>query len=129
MIMKTSQALDRYLNHYPDALNEPIRHFGPNYETLLNFWYYLDSLDLPAVVRKFGYNDSEHSLEPYCERIVSDQFRVWYSTTPDTCISRSPLGYSSLEIVCMHKLFENGHTLFYLPKLEKAIGASLETVH
>jgi len=64
--MKTSQSLDRYLEHYPDALEDPIKHFGPNYETLLNFWCYLDSLDLSTIIRKFGYNESNYVLEDYC---------------------------------------------------------------
>lgn len=123
--MKSSQALDRYLKFYPYALDDPIKHFGPNYETLLNFWCYLDSLDLPAIVRNFDYKSTAvfgYHLEDYCKPILLDQYSVWSSTTPENCINRSPLGYSSLEIVCMHKLFEDGRNLVNLPKLEKVIG-------
>lgn len=128
MIMKSSQALNRFLAYHPNALEDPIKYFGPNHETLLNFWHYLDSLNLYIVTYKFPYVSNPYSLENYCRHIVENQLNVWSSASPGT-FRRSPLGYASLEIVCMHKIFEDGLTLTYLPRLEKAIKASLETVH
>lgn len=117
-----SSALEHYLKYHPGALDDTVQHFGPNYEAVLNFWVYIDTLTEDQI-RSIMITDSRsYSLEDYCENIVLDQYGVWRSAryfraleTADYEFS-SFLGYATLELVAMHDLLNAGHNLILIPR-------------
>ena len=123
--MNLPTALCSYLKHYPDALDDVVKHFGSNYETLLNFWTYLDTLngsDHNHLLHLYYDGDPERykwstestdygrpTLESYADLIIPHQFMVWHCSQVSGIGSH--LGYAALEIVAMHKILDDGYTL------------------
>jgi len=126
--MEHSKTLENFISQqYSDCLLTPEKYFGPNYETLFNFWTYLDTLTLEHVmsVQSSSYNILSKYKIPLVNiaaEIVHNQLAIWanpirsiYNGSED----RYSLGYASLEIVCVHKLFDKEYPLHYLPLFEK----------
>jgi hypothetical protein len=119
--MNHPTALIYYHKTFPDALNDVVKHFGPNYNTVFDFWSYVDTLD-----RKFIQNirnpNWSYDLESYANRRVHRQFEVWRSARyfgpePNKTQDVNPhvLGYATLELVVMDRLLDDGHKLAFLP--------------
>jgi hypothetical protein len=123
--MEHSKTLEKFISewHPLDCLLTPEKYFGPNYESVFNFWTYIDTLDeeqLRSVERSSRIISRSHkdTLVNIATKTVYNQYCVWdtasesYRNGITACFS---LGYATLEIVCMHKLFDEHYRLFYLP--------------
>jgi hypothetical protein len=120
---KTHKRFSEFLNQ-PDALTNPEKYLGPNWEDVLNFWIYVDSL-------------SEHEREEIVERyyalddnvrvsaidaayvaaieVVGEDFRyaAWWAAYDVT--GRCVFGNATLELFVHHKLLEKNKNLTFLP--------------
>ena len=115
-----SSALEHYLKNHPYALDDTVQNFGPNYEAVLNFWVYIDTLTEDQISSIRISDSRPYSLEVYCKNIVFDQYGVWhsasYSRVRKTSEYKSFLGYATLELVAMHDLLTDCHKLTLIPR-------------
>ena len=103
----------------PDVLTDPQDFLGPNYETIINFWWYMDSL-------------AKDQREEVNSRYLVIDFNIWHlaaqlansaakSAVNDLIrISTGDVitrvgGYATYELMGMHKLFERGKSLTFVP--------------
>jgi hypothetical protein len=122
------------------ALDIPQHFLGRNWETILNFWKRIDTLteeQWEVVAERYEpYHscDQGKSLLVYnfSTQILSshNSKNVWYASgTSVVCpyfmnpkrkkaYCGNATGYATLELICMHILFENGHKLLYVPMFD-----------
>jgi hypothetical protein len=101
----------------PDALTNPEKYLGPNYQDVLNFWIYLDSLsdqereELGQRYWDLNYNvrlSARIAARDAAEEVVGEKFR-------SAVTGRWVFGYATWELIGHHKLLEQGKTLTFLP--------------
>jgi hypothetical protein len=120
---KTHQKFSELLNK-PEALTNPGKYFGPNWEDVLNFWIYLDTLSaeereemwrrycaLDYTVRKSARIASRDAAE----EVVGENFRyeAWWAAYDVT--GSENFGYATWELIGHHKLLEQNKTPTFLP--------------
>jgi hypothetical protein len=126
--MTQSKAFSDYSNRYPVVLQSDFEHhFGPNYETLFNYWSFLDTLSSSEIAglysiyhadyESYKYSYVSSSLENYASNIIPQQYVVWDCSRLGTFYSH--LGYAALEIVAMHKLLDEGKKLKVITLFDK----------
>jgi hypothetical protein len=116
---KTHKRFSEHLNQ-PDVLTNPGKYLGPNYQDVLNFWIYVDTLsaeekeemwqrcwDLDDDVR----NTSNVASRDAAEEVVGLRFRyaAWraaYDVTGWGLV----FGYATYELIGHHKLLEQNKT-------------------
>jgi saccharopine dehydrogenase-like NADP-dependent oxidoreductase len=115
---KTHQNFANRLNK-PEALTEPQNFLGPNYETVLNFWKWIDSLkqDQWQTV-----TDRYHNLDPAARNAARDAAwnaagnaagaaageAAWFA-------ARGTAGIATWELMGMHILLDQGKKLVFVP--------------
>jgi hypothetical protein len=105
--MTHSTALTKYLKINRDVIENPEKHFGPNYKSVFNFWTYIDTL-------------TQKQKELLSRRVF---YAFHTSVDRDANLSQF-LGYNrtcamvTYEIIGMHILLEQGHSLYFIPLLE-----------
>ena len=105
-------------------LDEIPQHLGPNWEAVLNWWFYCEQLPPEDGIRTclcnlmlYSYS-SEHyvrikkNIWDTCERIIGGEPYTIYMT------AFSP-EYFTLELVAMHEILNSGGELHFIPLLEK----------
>jgi hypothetical protein len=102
--------------------DHPEQYLGPNYETVLNYWWYLESL---SEIAKIDYSDNS-ATKPfrYNNFIIEQanlltnyhQAKAWYATQLALNIGEW-YGWVTVELICMHRILDEGKSLFYLPKI------------
>ncbi len=118
--MKISKTHQRFANRVgQDALTNPEPFLGPNYKTVLNFWYYLDTLteeQWEVVNRHFGaipdevYEEFRDSAWEVAGDIVGETYRF--------AVYMSTRGYAlgaACELIAMHRLLGQGKSLVFVP--------------
>jgi hypothetical protein len=124
---KIHQKFSKYLNQ-PEALTNPEKYLGPNWEDVLNFWIYLDTLSdeekeemdqryraLDDDVRDCAIDVARNAAN----EVVGEDFRyaawlaAWFVT------GRVVFGDATLELIAHHKLLEQDKTLTFLPLCNK----------
>jgi hypothetical protein len=128
----THLKLSKDLNS-PDILTDPQDFLGQNYKTVLNFWTYLDyltdeqfnvlseryyELDLNPFVKK----DQAEKAEEEATTIIGTELTslaynsATYAIDNDAqFVARDISGVATWELICMHKLFERGDSLTFVP--------------
>jgi hypothetical protein len=105
-----------------DKINDsPDLYLGPNYETVLDYWWYLESLSEIAKIdysdnfatKPFGYN---RFIIDQANLLASKQAEAWYATKTALEIGEW-YGWVTVELICMHRILDEGKSLFYLPKI------------
>ena len=110
--MNHSKTLTSYIEMYPNALSNLEEYFGPNYETVLNFWSWIDTLSkeqinlIQETVISHEYNNSV--FDAYAEVTNGRPCRLSEYTGSYT------LAMVSYEIIGMHVLLGNGQDLQYI---------------
>jgi hypothetical protein len=119
--MNHPTALRYYLEKYPDALDDVVKHFGPKYKTVFDFWSYVDTLDR-NFIKHLREPSRAYGLEDYADKRVHRQFEVWhcaryFGPEPEKTKydNTSVLGYATLELVVMDRLLDDGHSLLLIP--------------
>jgi hypothetical protein len=124
---KTHQKFSEHLKN-PDVLTDPGKYLGPNWEDVLNFWIYIETL---SDKEKEAIADRYYTLDDYvrnsawnaarvaAEEVVGNEFRVeaWrashYVTGCDVFCD------ATLELITHHKLIEQYKTPTFLPIVVK----------
>ena len=105
-----------------DKINDsPDLYLGPNYQTVLDYWWYLESLSEIAKIdyidniatRPFGYNQF---IIHQANLLATKQAEAWYATQIALNIGEW-YGWVTVELICMHRILDEGKSLFYLPKI------------
>jgi hypothetical protein len=103
----------------PEALTNPQDFLGPNYETVLNFWWTMDSLTEPQwneVARRYD------ALDPAAWSAARNA--AWYAAAYAAgdvarnvaCYAaRDAAWYATLELIGMHTLLNDGRDLLFVP--------------
>jgi hypothetical protein len=111
--MNYSKAHKNFSNrlHKPEALNNPQDFLGPNYETVLNFWWTIDSLtgdQWNEVARRY------RALDPaaWDAARYAASYAAW-DAAGDAAWSAA--GYATYELIGMHTLLNDGKTLLFVP--------------
>jgi len=119
--MNYSKIHQRFQRKFPNEniLTSPEQFLGPNYETVLNYWWYLDSLPRYYTFDSNCYADKPvgygNFIMGQASIITHFQADAWSSTSD---ISKEYLyGWVTVELICMHRILDEGKSLFYLPKI------------
>ena len=118
-ISNTHQRLSNRLKN-PEVLTNPEPFLGPNWETVLRFWLYWESLtDEQARELSRRYWDIDDDTNNRASNLarnaatevigVDNRLAVW-NVAPYL-----PLTY---ELIAMHLLFERGHSLTFVPLIK-----------
>jgi hypothetical protein len=137
---KTHQRFSERLKN-PDALTNPEKYLGPNYQDVLNFWIYLDSLsdeekgEMNDLYWALNYNMryfANGAARNAAIEVVGWEFRyaAWLAadevigvkirygdlyTVYDVSPWRVVFCYATLELIGHHKLLEQDKTPTFLP--------------
>jgi hypothetical protein len=121
-ISKTHQKFSDYLED-PKALTNPEDYLGPNWEDVINFWLYVDTLSA-SEKRKMGdrYWDLDYHVLKYASdaswvaakevvgmNVKSAAWMAAYYVTSDVFAD------ATNELIAPHKLLEQDKTLLFLP--------------
>jgi hypothetical protein len=121
--MKISKTHQRLANHFgtEEVLTNPEPFLGPNWETVLRFWLYYESLTLKQKNklrrRKTAIDDDTYNrawalaYNTATEVIGENNRSVMFMVAPIT----APITY---ELISMHILFERGHSLTFVPLIK-----------
>ena len=106
-----------------DKINDSLDlYLGPNYETVLNYWLYLESL---PEITKIDYSDNSATKPSGYNNFIIEQANLltnyhqaeaWYATQI-SLNSGEWYGWATVELICMHRILDEGKSLFYLPKI------------
>jgi hypothetical protein len=118
-ISDTHQRLSKELNN-PEVLTNPESFLGPNWETVLRFWLYWESLTREQkyeLVRRYDANNYVTrnrawylAYNAVVEVIGEDNNQAVWCAAPFLPLTR--------ELIAMHLLFERGHQLTFVPLIK-----------
>ena len=139
--MNYSKAHQRFSTRLqnPEALTNPQDFLGPNYETVLNFWWTIDSLtetQWKEVVRRYRALDpaawdaawsAAGDAASYAASYAAG-YAAWYAARDAAGDAAwdaawdaagdaawSAAGYATYELIGMHTLLNDGKTLLFVP--------------
>ena len=111
---------------------------GPNYETVLNFWHYVETIPKEEYVNIIAaYNENlgvaykeSYSHRKLLEDIVDSITCLTENIVWNNCHALRNRGLASFdggcviawatdELIAMHELFEQGHKLLFVPLFNK----------
>jgi hypothetical protein len=103
----------------PDALKNPEKYLGPNWEDVLNFWIYLDTLsdeekeEMGQRYWTLNYNVRDCAMNAAMDaakEVVGVKFRTdaWFAACDVT--GRVVFGDATWELIAHHKLLEQNKT-------------------
>ena len=128
--MEYSKAHQRFSNRLqnPEALTNPQDFLGPNYETVLNFWWTMDSLtetQWNEVARRYDALDRAARDAALSAAWSAAGDAAWddaWEAAGDAAGSAaagyaagSAAGYATWELIGMHTLLNDGKTLLFVP--------------
>jgi hypothetical protein len=119
-ISNTQQSLSDYLKN-TEVLTNPQKFLGPNWETVLRWWLYYESLTdghRDELVRRYWAidldtrNRARNLARNAAIEVISEDNRlaVWFVA--------QYLGALTCELISMHLLFERGHSLTFVPLIK-----------
>ena len=118
-ISNTQQWISKELNN-PEVLTNPQKFLGPNWETVLRWWLYYESLTdeqweelwsrYDAIDHDTSYRAGKLALNAADEVIDRDNINFVYNATSYPAIT--------YELISMHLLFERGHQLTFVPLIK-----------
>jgi hypothetical protein len=122
-ISNTHKKFARRLNP-KDALNYPGDYLGPNWEEVINFWLYLDTLSkkqsISVLKRWRTLSDKEKRIANgkawYAARATT-RYASWASSAvcDVVCYMNHAAEYATFEIIGLEKLLEQGHQPLFFP--------------
>lgn len=125
--MIQSKALNLFLN---DSAYEPEKMLGPNWETIFNFWIFIENLEKEQWesiasgyynVSDGFYNDFiEETSERVCSRSFDAQFSTWIVANDKKVNGNARLLaiFVTYELIAMHEILNSGRSIIYLPLFE-----------
>ena len=118
-ISRTHQNLSNYLKN-PEVLTNPEPFLGPNWETVLRWWLYYESITYEQKKelchRYFAIDvDTRNRARALTEAAAIEV--IGLNNTLEVCFV-TPYPSITLELIAMHLLFERGHKLTFLPLIK-----------
>jgi hypothetical protein len=121
-----------------EILNEPENYFGPNYQTVLNFWWLVESLQEEHLEKITELYDKEFEISNFdgeirllniAEQRIDQDFLssaigdcIWEEIPhSDYSIRQSSHGaifHATCELIAMDIIFERGEVLVYVPMFD-----------
>jgi hypothetical protein len=119
---KTHQRFSTELQN-PEALTNPQDFLGPNYETVLNFWWTIDSLtetQWNEVARRYRALDPAASYAAWDAAWDAARDAAWsaaWYAARDAAgdAAWSAASYATYELIGMHTLLSDGKDLLFVP--------------
>jgi hypothetical protein len=125
---KTHERFSKRLNK-PEALTNPEKYLGPNYQDVLNFWIYVEGLseqEKEEMRQRYLALDFNVRVSAYfaawvaATEVIGVEFRceafdAAYDTAYDVTGWRVVFGTATCELIAHHKLLEQEKTLTFLP--------------
>jgi hypothetical protein len=121
---------------YPDIFEKPEKYLGPNYQTILNFWWVVDGLNyeqvriLEKIYNKTSYEIRSHIYRQINEHVKTEKYEfeeyIWNAVV-GACEDKHDslfngfdllMGWITLELMVMHELLDKGLYLLFVPMLE-----------
>jgi hypothetical protein len=127
-ISKTHQRFSYRLKE-PRALTNPEDFLGPNWEDVINFWFYIDTLSeeekrninksygsLDHIVRSPSYVAAHDAAkEVVGKRVKIVSYNCASKQFDEILLYWPVIGYATWELIGSHKLLEQGKPLTFLP--------------
>jgi hypothetical protein len=119
--MKISKSHQKFsdLLKEPRALTNPEDFLGPNWEDVINFWLYVDSLS-ESEISKIG--DRYLALDYHVRdavmlaaRVSAEEVVGWKVRSAAWFAAWGVFGYVTYELIASHKLLEQGNSPTFLP--------------
>jgi hypothetical protein len=107
----------------PEVLTNPEKFLGPNYETVLNFWKYVESLDQEThkmIERRFSSTPLKLDLiNRLCDKVF-DRLNVDSQHLFLACsyLENKAVARATYELILMDQLLDEGYTMTFLPMFE-----------
>ena len=123
---KAHQNFSNYLQN-PEALTNPQNFLGPNYETVINFWWFMDGLSpnqWNEVARRYDALDGAPRYAAWSAAWNAARIAAWSAAgyaagyaarSAARNAAYYAAGYATYELIGMHKLFERGDYLTFVP--------------
>jgi hypothetical protein len=118
---KAHQNFSNYLQN-PEALTNPQDFLGPNYETVLNFWWTMDSLtetQWKEVARRYDALDYAAGYASWYAAWYAASYAAgyaWYAAwNAAWYAARDAARYATYELMGMHTLLDDGKDLMFVP--------------
>jgi hypothetical protein len=119
------------LSDSPDVYNNPEKYLGPNYASVLNFWWYLESLTVKQLLElenkymlNYGkYNARYDALVSHAEGILGYRRRANVSHSSRSHVRDIIFQFPnipapvSLELIALQTILDKGEELIFIPML------------
>jgi hypothetical protein len=119
-ISKTQQYLSEELNN-PEVLTNPEPYLGPNWETVLRWWLYEESLtyEQQDELERRWYAIDDDTLNRAWNLAYNAAYEVIGEDNCDAVWDVAPFPTTiTMELISMHLLFERGHQLTFVPLIK-----------
>jgi hypothetical protein len=119
-----NRLLSRYNITKQDVLNHPEKYLGPNWEAVINFWLYLDTLNkkqLKVVEERYRalseeQNDIDYNrAEVATKATIRYAFDASYSASDSVSCAKPAAYYATEELIGLDKLLEQGYQPVFFP--------------
>ena len=126
--IKPYSCLERFAIYLgkPDAIEHPEKYLGPNWETVINFWKWLDKLSYEQLdVAKDRYREAWdnsygewyaalHTAIDASKDVVGEEISnaAWFAASCDVT------AHATHELIAMHKILDGGKTLYFIPMFD-----------
>jgi hypothetical protein len=106
-----------------DVLNHPENYLGPNWDAVINFWLYLDTLtedQLVFIIRHYGaLSDKDLDIAWDNASVASATIKYGQDASNSAYYSvsyaKSAAEYATKELIGLDKLLEKGHQPVFFP--------------
>jgi hypothetical protein len=115
-ISRTHQILSEELNN-PEVLTNPEQFLGPNWETVLRWWLYAESLTVEQRNELYRrYEAIDHDTHDRAWGLARNAaIEVISEDNKDAVFMVAPIPTTiTMELISMHLLFERGHSLTFV---------------
>jgi hypothetical protein len=113
-------------------IDNPEKALGPNYEAVFNFWSFVEDLgseEEKLITERFlefenTYDYYGTRLIEYTNKVLTNEAYIWHEVFEATEVlhhtMRIAIAWATHELICMHKLIEDGEHIVMLPLFECA---------
>ena len=119
--MKISKIHQRFSDRLkePRALTNPEDFLGPNWEDVINFWFYVDTLNQGEIIKTNGrywaLNVVMRESAVRAARDSAEEVVGWKVRSAAWFAAWGVFGYVTYELIASHKLLEQGKSPTFLP--------------
>jgi hypothetical protein len=113
-------------------ISDPEKELGPNYETVLNFWLFLETLSADQVsIIAERYKESERvhgfNMDHICkqvEKVILDEKELWFRIFDHIYFTginfKIAITWATHELIAMHEFIANGEHIHIIPLFDCA---------